>query len=292
MIIVDNREHGIYDELRQHDVPVCEAQLEFGDAAFEGHGEGEDGKAKTVHIGCERKRLGVEKGRVSTDLINSMKDRRLSGHQLQGMAKAYDFVYLFIEGMWRATANGDIEVSEDGRYWRTLFENGGKGQQRISHRQVMSYVTTLELKGFTTVGNRFAIRRTLNMKETASQYADLWHWFNGKKWSEHTSHQQVYAPGPEMQAGGHGRRGSKPSFIDPLDRFRQQYGDQAVACWKMAAQLDGVDTVRAQALAIHFRTPERMCSAGPGEWQKVVGIGPVTAAAAARLLREGKDKAK
>ena len=160
---------------------------------FEGQGEGEDGKPRTVTIGCERKRLGLEKGRLSTDLIQSMQDRRLSGLQLACMSAAYDYVYLFIEGMWRADAMGEIEVSEDGKWWRPL-------KQRVSHRQVMSYLTTLELKGHTTVGNRFAIRRTNNMKETASQYTDLWAWWQ-KPWAQHTSHQQMYAPAPDMQAG-------------------------------------------------------------------------------------------
>lgn len=291
MIVIDSREKpGIVDELKRYDVPVQEQMLEFGDCVFEGMGEGEDGKPCSVTVGCERKRLGIEKGRTSTDLINSMRDRRLSGVQLNGMAKAFDFVYLFIEGMWRASGTGDIEVSEEGKWWRPLYHQTGShitGKHPISHRQVMSYVTTLELKGVTTVGNRFVIRRTLNMKETASQYVDLWHWFQ-KPWAEHTSHQQMYAPGPEMQQ----QRGGKVSFIDPVEMFRKEYGEQAVVCWRMAAQLPGVDTVRARSLAIHFRTAERMCSAGPAEWQRILGIGKVTAEGAARVLREGKDRAK
>lgn len=292
MIVIDSREKpGIVDELKRYDVPVQEQMLEYGDCVFEGLGEDAEGKPCSVTIGCERKRLGIENGRTSTDLINSMRDRRLSGVQLNGMAKAFDFVYLFIEGMWRATNTGDIEVSEDGRYWRPLYHHtGGPGKHPISHRQVMSYVTTLELKGVTTVGNRFVIRRTLNMKETASQYVDLWHWYNDKKWSEHTSHQQMYAPGPEMLAQRRG--GRKVGFIDPVEVFRREYGEQAVVCWRMAAQLPGVDTVRAKYLAIHFRTAERMCSAGPQEWQRIPGIGKVTAEGAARVLREGKDKAR
>lgn len=289
MIVIDSREHGIFDELKRFDVPVCEQEMQFGDAVFDGHGEGEDGKPCHVTVGIERKRLGVENKRISTDLINSMQDRRLSGKQLEGMRKAYDWVYLFIEGMWRATTTGDIEVSEDGRWWKPLYNhNGGRERtHRISHRQVMSYITTLELKGVTSAGNRFVVRRTLNMRETAAQYVDLWHWFNDKKWADHTSHQQLYAPAPEMGGGhGNGRRGGKVAFSDPEAAFLAQYGPQAVACWRMAAQLPGIDSKRAAALAIHFRTVERMCCAGPGEWQRVTNIGPRIAEAAAKLIRE------
>jgi len=298
MLIIDTRElrvdsngdpiPGIYDELKRFDVPICTAAMESGDCVFEGHGENAEGKPCTVTIGCERKRLGLERGRLSTDLIQSMQDRRLSGLQLSRMASSYDYVYLFIEGMWRSDAMGEIEVSEDGRWWKPLYSNGGHGKHRVSHRQVMSYITTLELKGHTTAGNRFAIRRTNNMKETASQYSDLWHWWQ-KPWAQHTSHQQVYAPGPEMQAG---KRGGKAAFVDPVEVFRRQYGEQAVMAWKFAAQLPGIDTVKAQRLAVHFRTPQRMCCAGPSEWMRVEGIGPRISEAAARLLREQKDVAK
>lgn len=297
MIVIDSREvkPGIFDRLKALDVPVCEAQLESGDCVFEGQGEDEHGKPCTVTIACERKRLGLDRGRLSTDLINSMQDRRLSGVQLSRMAQTYDFVYLFIEGMWRADTMGQIEVSEDGKWWRPLYHNGGSGKHQVSHRQVMSYITTLELKGHTAAGHRFAIRRTNNMKETASQYVDLYHWFNDKPWAAHTSHQQVYAPGPEMQqgTGGNARgRMQRVGFIDPLEVFRREYGEQAVMCWKMAAQLNGVDSVKAKALAQHFRTVERMVNAGPREWQRVPGIGVKISEAAAKVLREQKDKTK
>jgi len=280
VIIVDSRERGIADELKRFDIPSTSALLDSGDALFEGQGEDQDGKPKLVTVGIERKRLGLERGCLSTDLISSMQDRRLSGFQLNKMAQVFDHVYLFVEGMWRATAMGDIEVSEDGRWWRPL-------KQRVSHRQVMSYITTLELKGRTSVGNRFVVRRTLNVKETAAQFCDLYAWFNAKPWAEHTSHQQLYAPSPVME-----RTGNKVGFVDQEEVFKREFGAPALMCWRMAAQLPGIDSKRAIELAKHFRTPQRMCCAGPKEWQRVFGIGPRIAEAAARVLREPLDKAR
>ena len=81
-------------------------------------------------------------------------------------------------------------------------------------------------------------------------------------------------------------------FIDPLEVFRREYGEQAVICWKFAAQLPGIDTVRAKELAMHFRSADRMVNAGPKEWMRVKGVGVKTAETAARLLREQKDTAR
>lgn len=275
MLLVDDREKGrpgqssnrdILEQLRSYrDMEVCVMRLESADCRFDGHGP--DGK--DVVVGCERKRL--------SDLIQSMQKRRLSGFQLPNLLREHDFVYIFVEGMWRPGKFGEIEeYRRKGREsgWFPLY--GRQDRFAVSYRQVMSYLTTLELKAVSeSSGERVVVRRTASAYETASQYVALWQWFNEKRWDQHKSHDQVYTNevvtgGKRARLVGNAGRG-KPSEL-----------------WKMAAQLPGVDE-KARLVAEHFGDVRSMANGTLRDWLSIDGIGKVTAEACIRVMRTGRS---
>lgn len=283
MILIDRRENNDILKLVRHlDVEAEETELEFGDCCF--LGSGPNGECT---VGVERKRID--------DLINSMKDRRLSGHQLRGMFATYDFNFLIIESLWRPGSSDCIEVYLGGG-WKPLFRRYGD-RRAVSYQQVMNYLTTLELKG------GVIIRRSASPQETAVQYVSLWKWFQ-KPWEDHQSHDQVYTNTPAKGHGsnwaglhthdgkGAGRVGSSPVLNgngNPSTLLRS------------AMQLPGVDK-RARMVEEYFGTLQSMTLAGlppslykmvkdwyaanPGAaekaWENLPGIGEKTAAAIVR----------
>jgi hypothetical protein len=289
VLIVDDRERGVVDELRRLDIEVSVARLEFGDCAFTGRGPG----GGEVTVGCERKRLG--------DLVSSMQDRRLSGHQLRGMRQAYDYLFLFVESVWRPGANGEIEELQ-GREFRAFYSRGKPGDRAaVSYRQLTAYLTTLELRGGVVV------RRTANARETASQYVALWHWWNDKAWDAHKSMEAVYCNGVVKK--GHGGGWADPHEHDeefaPGGRASTLSGAPTTLL-RTAMQLPGILDVRAAAVTERFGSIRRMALAGlPTEllrvveewldthpeqvqaaWQVIDGVGKKTSAAVVRAIAE------
>lgn len=247
-------------------------ELEYGDVMFTGNGPDGEG---TAMIGCERKRL--------SDLVNSMKDRRLSGLQLRGMWTTYDFVFLFIEDLWRPGPAGEIETftrGRDGKWGWYPFYSRDHERSAISYRQVISYLTTLELIGKVTV------RRSGYIGETARQIAALWCWFNEKGWGEHKSHDQIYTNTP---AKGHGSQWAREHTHDEnYGRQRARLFDvkgDPTTLWRMATQLPGIDA-RARVVTQHFGTVREMANAEEEAWMQIDGIGKKTAAAVVKAMSE------
>ena len=257
MLLIDRREEGsdLVAKVRRLGCDAEYVHLDAGDCCFEGWGEDEAGQAKRQMIGLERKRL--------SDLVNCMRDRRLSGAQLRRMRECYDFSMVVVEDVWRPGENGEI-VTFRGGLWRTFYT----GKSPVAYRQVLAYLTTLELVGGVT------IRRSSGVDETACQYAALWHWFNGKKWREHNSIDQIYTITPgDSAASRRGRRG-----MLPVDR-------KITRLEMMAAQLPGVDS-KARDVARYFGTVRAMAEATEKDWQKIKGIGKLTAREAIRVMSE------
>src|SRR5580692_10605470 len=256
MLLIDRRERNSLDkEISRLGVEVETTELEFGDCSFTGNGE-----AGPCVVGCERKRL--------TDLVNSMKNRRLSGHQLRGMWTAYDYCFLFAESVFRPGPGGEIEELV-GRDWRPAYGSGAGSA--ISYRQLTSYLTSLELCG------NVIVRRTGSVRETAAQMAALWHWFNDKSWSQHHAHDQVYSKVPGVKKG-HGSGWAEPhEHSREWGRGRSAVlpngeADHPSTLWLMAAQLPGIDR-RAEKVAAYFRTVRAMANADETDWEGIDGIG-------------------
>jgi ERCC4-type nuclease len=213
-------------------IKVNKCRLEYGDLAWEGNGPNGD-----CMIVVERKRI--------TDLIQSMESKRLSGHQLPGMAEMYDYCYLIVEGMWRPGKDGELEIC-NGTWSR------GHGRP-LQYRALDSYLMTLELKA------GVIYRRTVTPQETVAMIVGAYRWWREKKWDEHESHRAVYAPAN----GGRGRRMTfRPRKISTAERI--------------CMQLPGIDS-KAKDVAAHFGSVERMMAASVKEWTGAPGVGKVGA---------------
>jgi len=219
--------------------------LEFGDAMFAGNGEDGD-----CTVGIEHKRL--------SDLVNSMKDRRLSGKQLRGLWRTYDYVWLFVEGVWRPGAGGEIEEL-CGKEWRPVF--GAQDKYAVNYRQMSAYLHSLSLRSRSPVnGEPLRVVRTQNPRHTAAEYAALYLGFTEKTWDQHHAHDQIYTEvtQPARRAG----------FVQ----------EKVTTFWKMVAQLDGLDR-RAQKVAEYFKGETlaeslgNMVGASEREWRRVEGVG-------------------
>lgn len=264
MFVLDDRETDILPFLRRHDVPVAIQRLEFGDAHWCGNGPA---GPLTVMYAVERKKI--------RDLVNGMRDRRLSGHQLRGMRRTYDRIALVVEGPWRCGEGGELEVLDGG--WHALTV----GRSLILYDSVANYLLGAQLRGGVLVW------RTMNVVETAALYATAYRSETEKLWSDHHSHDQVYAP-VTVYAG----RPYEPTTAE-----------------RWAAQLPGIDR-RARLVARYCPTPLRLAMRGAKpatieqaereilvhgtkEWSKIkprtekekgLGIGPTIAAEVVKAI--------
>jgi ERCC4-type nuclease len=222
--------------LQQRRVPVELTTLLFGDLAIVGNGA--DGP---VMIGVERKKI--------RDLLNSLTTGRLSGHQLPGLVEHYAHRWLLVEGIYRESVDGLIEVPCGGRDWETI---------RFQWKALEAYLVTLTMRG------GLHVQRTYSQAESAGWIEALWRWWTGKDWDEHRSHLALHQP--EDAAVWF-----KPNLVH-----------------RWAAQLPGIDE-KAAMVARVFKTPLEMALAGETEWRTIPGIGKVTAQRAVKAIQEGKE---
>jgi hypothetical protein len=213
-IIIDDRENaGIAAELSRFDIPVHTIRLDHGDACWTGSGpDGSD-----LLVGFEHKRL--------TDLIACIKDRRLTGSQLTGMWRTYDRVEIVVEGIWRPSPAGAIEVLGRGGWGPLYFKGAG-----IVWAQVDGYLQSLSECG------DVRIWRTGCMAETAHLYASRYRWWR-KPYHLHDSHRQIYSTDPAEQRQG---------------RMVVHQGDPSPVC-QVAAQFPGIDA-KAWSVAEQFKS--------------------------------------
>jgi ERCC4-type nuclease len=171
------------------------------------------------------------------------------------MAENYDYGYLVVEGIWRPSVDGQVEVSQ----------GNGWASRGASYRSVDNYLATLELKA------GMIVRRTSSPRETVAVIVNLYRYWRDKTWDEHKAHEAVYAP------GGDGRGGRKISFIPRKVSLLE----------KLACQLPGIDS-KAREVAKHFQTADRMMRASEADWQKIDGIGKLGAKKIVEALAGGK----
>lgn len=249
----------LLSHLRRYDIDIATGmKLPFGDAMFEGNGERGE-----CTVGIEHKRL--------SDLITSMKDRRLSGHQLRGLWQAYDYVWLVVEGVWRPGQGGEIEELR-GHEWRTMY--GRSDRYAVNYRQVVSYLHSLALRSRSPqTGEPLRVIRTQNPRQTAAEYAALYLGFTEKTWEQHHAHDQIYT-----------------EVTMPARRVGIAQAPVTVL-WRMAAMLPGLDR-RAEGVAKYFGTVEAMANASQKEWQKCPGVGKAGAEKCWRAIHEPDNGVK
>lgn len=217
-------------------------RLPFGDIAFEGNGP--NGKCAVV---IERKRIG--------DLIQSITSKRLSGHQMPGMADMYDYCYLIVEGIWRPGPEGSIQIGQGSmgatqHYGGAWSKTYGRGMQ---YAAVDNYLATLELHA------GVIYRRTMTDVETVITVVDLYKWWS-KRWWGHSSHLGVYAPAEPV--AGRGRLNLARRKVSLAERW--------------AMQIDGVDA-KGQAIAEHFGSARALANGTVEDWDAIKGISKLTA---------------
>lgn len=247
MITIDDRENpGENPSLDLQ--PLIEAagartkldHLPFGDYSFTGNGPLGPGLAL---IGVERKRI--------KDLLSSMRTGRLHGHQLPGMLAYYDYCYLIVEGIVRRNPdNGLLEMGTSGGQWREVV----LGSSRFMWEQFDHFLCTTE---HTPV----KVRRTSGARESAETIVSLFHYWNGKLWSEHKSCKVIYTPPDPVIASGE----------LPLVR-------------RWAKELHGVGYEKCLAVEEKFGTSRVMACAPVSEWLKIPGIGEIIAERAVREI--------
>lgn len=224
MLYIDDRSD--YNELARYfepyDVPVSPVRQEFGDLSW--FGEGPDGNNM-----CP---IGVERKVVDSDLVSSIRDKRLQGRQLGGMLETYgQFAHLLIEGIWRPSDTGMIEVSKQRGVWEPV-----RGHMMM--RELDHFISTWQYK------HGLIVAFTANKKQTAAWAVSRYKWWNDKTWEEHKSDKAVYAPFDAVQ-GSSGRRASFTRRTVPKVE-------------KHIAQLDGFDAIAYQIAKV-VRNSDTLC---------------------------------
>lgn len=177
MIYLDNRIGAIelQPELLSAGALVTATRLEYGDLFWVGNGP----NGSPVTIGIERKRIG--------DLAASITSKRLSGHQLPGLLESYDHPWVIVEGRWRSSYNGYVEVTEDrhhGRWQRAPFG--------LKYAALEGYLQTLN----NIVGVH--VHRSEDLAQTATWVKAAYDWWTRKTWTQHHAHLAFQRNQPTM----------------------------------------------------------------------------------------------
>jgi len=236
VIYVDNRTGS--KELH-HLFPKGTAKLthlEYADFAFTGHHKNGD-----VLVGIERKRIG--------DFISSMCTGRLSGKQLIGLLNSYHYLYLIIEGIFRANPqNGLLEIWRKGG-WREYRA----GRRRFMARDIWVFMNTIQV--VCGLHCYHCSRET----DTVQYIMALHHWWD-KEYDEHRSHLQ-------------------PDNSGHVRLFKQS------VVRRVASQLDGIGWEKAKMIDQQFDTVEALVNALPSELEAIEGIGEVLSTSIIKQLR-------
>jgi ERCC4-type nuclease len=248
MVVVDDRigSRDLIEPLKALGVPCELSRLEFGDVMFLGVGA----SGEPVPIAVEVKTLN--------DLLSCVVSGRFLGHQLPGLLRDYDHVWLVVEGVYRANpADGALETRR-GRDWHPV----GHGRQRWMFRSLDKWLTKLEVRA------GVKIRRTGSRDETARTISALYNWWQES--DDHTlddldrSTQLALATKVANEGGGSGAwLGEKPKAAGIVRRI--------------AAELPGIGVEKSGMVAGEFGTVQEMVLAPEPVWRSLPGIGKTLA---------------
>ena len=245
MILVDTRagSRELSPVLRRRfRLPVEDQDMEFGDVAFAGQSS-----KGWIDVGIEVKKL--------SDLLSSLDDHRLIGHQIRGMHNTYEEVWLAIIGDWASDKEGRITVP---RSTRTGKRRWVVEPHNAMYCDLESRLLTLQLKG----GVR--IVRHQSQYQVCRWIGLLYHWWQ-KRWGDHHTLDVFFTPRPD----------DRRIFRRPLSTVRR---------W--AKELPGIEWTISQDVERRFRTAQQMANAELAEWMSIPGIGKAKAQAAWRAIRE------
>jgi ERCC4-type nuclease len=240
MILLDSRTGSgdLAHFFKSWGVPYDLTTLEYGDAAMAG-------QSPYDTIGVEIKKV--------RDALQCMCDGRFAGHQLPGLIKTYEAVWLVIEG--------HFNVSFDTRQMTVSGKHGLQHPLKLGKTRTFQYrsfdhwLMTLEIKG----GVR--VKRTASRCETAQFLTDLQTWFD-KPLDRHRSHLAFHEVRPDA------------ALLVPMSPVI-----------KVAKELPGIGWQRAQVVGKHFDNVRQMMGAPVDEWEQIDGIGPTMARTIYNFIR-------
>ena len=171
MLLIDRREgsHDLVKPLLAMGLPIEEVTLDFGDIAFTGRGNG----GKPVEIGVEFKTL--------SELCSALRTERLTGHQLPGMRKTFDYSWLLIEGELMFNPKGQLLRPSKFRSRKPKLMEGSIGISEFNKR-----LLGLHISGGLTPW------MTRNRAETLQWIAALYRTWTDKDLNQHDSHIGMY----------------------------------------------------------------------------------------------------
>lgn len=233
-------------------IPIVDNELlECADFMFLGRCVDKQGNPEEVAIGVERKAL--------LDLLACLDDARFVGEQMPKMLASYRFSFLFIEGIWRADAEGFVEVMKPINKDQTLYkwQRLHRGTKPVFFGDVSNHLSTLRMK------TGLEVVETADKMATAWTIAYLYKWFNDKSWDEHRSHLRTYDPASVLRMSSSVMR-------------------------RVAMQLSGIGHDKSLVVERSFPSIHAMCEATEKEWMKVDGIGKIGAKKIVRELNGGQ----
>ena len=202
--------------------------------------------ADAAFIGYDREKnlipVGIEVKKFD-DLLQCMVDGRFAGHQLPGLRRDYKHVWLIVEGRFKGNPRTGVLEKPTGRgNWVDVHRAG----RTIMFRDIISWLTTM------TVVGGIHVHRTYNRMETAQVIWGLYQWWD-KEFPTHNALHVFNTSGAPSLYG-------KPSLLR-----------------RLVKELGGIGWGRSAKVAKHFDSVLEMVTATPKEWEKIEGIGKVTA---------------
>lgn len=231
-LLVDDRvgSADLADPLRRLGLPVEVCRLDAGDVAFQGRGPDD----VPLSVGVELKKL------TTSDFADSSRSGRLNvqRNKMLGKEGLYDYGWLVVEGRYRVTSQGLIEV------WKGRRKFGREEWEQLrglNASQLQKRVLTQELCG------GFHVHFTDDHRSTVLFVADLYRWWTDTAADRHSSHLAAHT-----QFG----------FL-PLSAFRQAV---------VGGKWPGVGLKTSLAAETQFRTIIRAVTASVDEWAGVTTI--------------------
>ena len=238
MIYVDNRT-GSKELLPLFPRGSAElTRLEYADFMFTGHYTDGD-----ILIGVERKRIG--------DFVNCMCSGRLSGHQLIGLMNCYHYIYIIVEGSFRAhPVTGILQIESTNGYWY----NYKAGTRQFMARDIWAFMTNLEVEC------GIHCYHCPRVTDTAYWIRAKYYWWT-KEYDEHKAHLQPHS-GTVVEL-------SKQTLLR-----------------RVAYQIDGVGwSKKSKIIDQHFESVVELVSATSKELMEIEGIGKKLAGSIVEQLR-------
>ena len=250
MLLLDPRigSGDLEPALRNLGVSVEVTHLDYADCSFVGFTD------RPVTIGVELKKLA--------DILQCIETGRWAGGQLPGLIATYDYIYLVIEGIWRAGTDGILETMLYGN-WRPIAFN----RRKWMYRDFVKFLLTQATCGGVTVW------QTGTRDETARFIAGLYDWWQAGT-DAHTSH-LAFDRTVQVNLRAHA---AKTGGVNLLGERMQ-----VSLLRRIAAELPGVGVERSAAVAEHFPSIQTMVLADSKEWQRIPGIGKTIAQ---RIVKE------